>query len=231
MWDTCYTCLWPRHPTGASVWDHGVGMESISTSFLIALIYWGFTAARTPQQRMSSIQFLRDLVDGAILARNCGFQLNLPRRGAEPVEVDELGHFDLRTVVGPAGYSSMESVLVVDASGCRPAGDIDVPWVPWCEANDRPHIVSFVVAALRRGNHIPDRWHGIALTFLRQLGDLVNQAAPHMMETLSLPLCCPLATTAMRFRPVEQPGCEEALRDLAELPSLKHLAAELDRIL
>lgn len=228
MWDSCYTCLWPRRHTCASVWDHGAGMESISTSFLFAVIYWGFTAARTPSQRMLSIQFLRDLVDGALRARSCGFQLNLPRRGAEPVEVDGFGHFDPRTVFGPVG--SIESVLVMDASGCRPAGDIDVPWVPWHVAHDRPHIVSFVVAALGRGNHGSDRWHGIALTFLRQLGDLVNQAAPRMMQTLSLPLCRPLATTAMGSRLVEQPGCDEALSDLAELPSLRHLAAELARI-
>ena len=69
-WDTYYACLWPQndHQIGESVWDHGDGIESISTSFLIAVIYWGFTAMRTPQQRAESIQFLRDLVDGAIRA-------------------------------------------------------------------------------------------------------------------------------------------------------------------
>ena len=47
MWDTYYACLWPQndHQIGESVWDHGDGTESISTSFLIAVIYWGFSYA------------------------------------------------------------------------------------------------------------------------------------------------------------------------------------------
>ena len=232
-WDTFYTCLWPQngHQIGVSVWDHGVGMTSISTSFLIAVIYWGFTAMRTPQQRADSIQFLMDLVDTAIVTRRCGFQLNLPRRGAEPIEVDGFGHFDLRTVVGPACCSSIESFFIVDARGCRTTG-ANVPQVQVCEATKRPHIVTFVVAALIRGSQISDRWHGTALTFLRQLGDVVNQAAPHMVQTVGPPLCCPVAATAVRFRPVEKPQCEEeALGDLSELPSLKNLVAALEQIL
>ena len=218
MWDTYYACLWPQndHQIGESVWDHGDGIESISTSFLIAVMYWGFTATRTPQQRAESIQFLRNLVDGAIRARNCGFQLSLPRRGSEPVEIDGSGNFDLWMMVGPAGYSSIESDIMGE--------------VPLCQATCRPHIVTFVVAALCRGNRISDRWHGTALTFLRQLGDMVNRAAPHMMQTVGLPRFSPMATTAVRGRLVEKPRCEEALPDLAELPSLKHLVAALERI-
>ena len=215
-WDIYYQSLWPQEMLAVSVLDHGGGLQSMSTTFLMAVIYWGFTATRIPLQRDASAQFLRSLVDKAMVTRCCGFQLFLPKRGAAPVEVDRWGHFDLRAVVDPGSYNLIWSVLTLAASQ-RPQ-----PQQPFDCIADRPHIVTFVVAALTPGNHISDKLFGTALTFYRQLSELINQAAYRMMQTANLPdseSCC---------RQHVEPVLEDSLADLTKLPSLKALAAALE---
>lgn len=243
-WDMCYRSLWPQQMLGVSVLDHGGGLQSISTTFLMTMIYWGFTAPRTQLQRDASAWFLRNLVDKALDTRNCGFQLYLPRRGVAPVEVDRSGHFEVLSVVGMDSYSLITTAA---SQGLQLSSDyVDV----------RPHIATFVVAALTPGSHISDRCCGIALTFFRQLGDLINQAAPRMRQTdveypaaqawncvpevprVSRPsaaftpllrTCNPLDTTARGCsRQCVEPFLEEALADLTNLASVQELALALE---
>ena len=225
-WSKYHSLLWPQHTLQTAFLEHGLGSTSISTTYVLSMIYWGFAAPREKWQQAASAQFLTDLVNLTLKARP-GFQLYLPQPGAPPIDIDKWGCFELQSVVGsaidtPTPY--IQSVLVMLTPGSGRMPQLPFP----CTAN-RPHIIAFLVVVLTPENCFPDWWCGVAKMFLRQLSDVINREAPGMMQGVTQPPGKPSSVTSDvgSSTSTRDPSTEEDLSSLTQLPSLRELEAAL----
>ena len=53
-WAKFHGVLWPQDALQTAFLDHGLGNTTVSTTYMISLIYWGFAAPREKWQRASA---------------------------------------------------------------------------------------------------------------------------------------------------------------------------------
>ena len=231
-WAKYHGVLCPQDALQMAFLDHGLGNTTVSTTYMISLIYWGFAARREEWQRVAAAQLLVDLVNLTVMTRP-GFQLYMPQPGAPLIEVDELGCFDLQSLMGLAKCepASRTTTSSVSRSWCildmltRGSGHLHQLPVP-C-ASQRLHLAHFIVAVLTPEHGFPGWWTDIAVWFLRQLSALVNGEAPRMMQGQTMPPERPSASEVGSASTTDQ--FEDEDPGLTWLPSVVALEAALHR--
>ena len=215
-WAKFHGVLWPRDAWHTAFMDHGLGNTTVSTAYMISMIYWGFAAPREKWQRASAAHLLTDLVN--LTARTQpGFQLFLPQPGSPEIEVDWLGCFELKPVRGLASHAPASRTMGVR---CK--------WGILDELPHRPHIAAFIVAVLTPEHCFPGWWTDVAVWFLRQLRALVNGMAPRIVCG---PTLLPEKPTASEVGSASTDLSEEEEGSgLSWLPSLVELEAALQRV-
>ena len=233
-WAKYHGVLCPHDAPQMAFLDHGLGNTTVSTTYMISLIYWGFAAPREKWQRAAAAELLTDLVNLTVMTRP-GFQLYMPQPGAPLIEVDELGCLDLESVMCLANHAAATRTLGVrgirsikDLLTQRLGQEYQGPTDTGACASHRPHLAAFIVAVLTPEHCFPGWLTDIAVWFLRQLRALVNGEVPQMEHVITLPPEKATASEVGSASTTDQ--FEQEDHGLTWLPSLVALEAALHRV-
>ena len=224
VWDAFYKKLWPGGSLAeATRTEPGTTLTetSVTTSYMLAMTYWGFASPREPSQRAAAGEFLADLLQ-LVLDNGGGFDLLLGshKSGAVPgvqiVSVDRDGCFDVSALSrGATPFGVMLTVL----GCCSPPTKQALRHV--FSPASRVHLVTFIICVLTSDIQLTEQgyWHTCAINFFSQLAGWVNcRAAQFPIES-----CASTVSTASSAELTSE-------EMLCAIPSLVALRTRLEKL-